>query len=102
MSLLKKKLLTDRSGQLQDQIQEELSKAMADEIDAQVMRGFLVDTGWHEVVLNWAMTIEVSKEVDQWVAEKSKGPYWNRGLVWLFERRQDAVWFSLRWSKQYV
>ena len=93
----KKRLLTDRSGNLQEQMLEEAARKLAEDIDAEVFRGLLRDTGWHEVVLSWVMTHEVSKEIDEWVERKIKGNHWNRGLVWLFEDDTDAMWFKLRW-----
>jgi hypothetical protein len=95
--MLKKKLLTDRSGDLQEQILEEKAKALADEIDAEVLRGMLVGIGWHQVVVPWVMTHEQSTEVDVWVSKRVKGRFWNRGLVWLFEEDTDAMWFKMRW-----
>lgn len=97
MTMLKKKLLTDRSGTLHEEITEQAAKRMAEEIDAEILRGFLKETGWHEVILSWIMTHEISQEVDAWVEQKSKGKYWNRGLVWLFESETDAMWFKMRW-----
>jgi len=93
----KKRLLTDRSGNLHELMLEEAAKKMAEDIDAEVMRGLLRDSGWNEVVLTWIMTHEVSAEVDQWVKDNVKGPFWTRGLVWLFENDIDAMWFKMRW-----
>lgn len=97
MTMLKKKLLTDRSGDLHEQIVAEAAKKMSEEIDAQILRGLYSEIGWHEVVLSWIMTHEQSQEVDAWVAKKTKGEYWNRGLVWMFENEMDAMWFKMRW-----
>lgn len=93
----KKKLLTDRSGSLYEHMIEDSARRLAEDMDAEVMRGLLRDGGWYEVKLDWVMTHEVSKEVDEWVANKTKGKHWNRGLVWLFEREPDATWFKLKW-----
>ncbi len=94
----KKKLLTDKSGLLYEQQIEDAAKQLADDIDAEIMRGMLAGCGWHEVKLDWIMTHEVSKEVDEWVASNTRGKVWNRGLVWMFNSKQDATWFTLRWS----
>ena len=50
--MLKKKLLTDRSGDLQEQVLEQAARRMAEEIDAEIMRGLYREMGWHEVVLD--------------------------------------------------
>lgn len=83
---------------LQDQYLEDAANQLADEIDAEIMRGMLKECGWHEVILQWVMTHEVSQEVDDWVKRKTKGKYWNRGLVWMFEEERDANWFALKWA----
>lgn len=83
---------------LQDEIMERSAKRLAEDIDAEVLRQVFRDSGWHEVVIPWIMTHEVSAEVDKWVDENVKGAYWNRGLVWLFKEQRDANWFVLRWN----
>ena len=93
----KKRLLTDRTGNLQEMMLEESARQMAEEIDAEIMRGMLKEMGWSEVVIPWVMTHEVGQEVDTWVSQKTKGEFWNRGLVWLFENDTDAMWFKMRW-----
>ncbi len=98
----KKKLLTDRSGDLYQKQIDEAAKRLSDDIDAEVIRYMYKQEGWHEVVLDWIMTHEVSAEVDLWVMKNTKGKHWTRGLVWLFEKKQDATWFTLRWSQQYA
>lgn len=82
---------------LKDEYMEHAAKQLAEEIDAEIMRGLLKGSGWHEVVIPWIMTHEQSQEIDEWVERKSKGKYWNRGLVWLFESDVDATWFRMRW-----
>lgn len=93
----KKRLLTDRSGQLQEQILEQKAQELANEIDAQILRGMLLDLGWYEIVLQ-PMTLEAGVEIDAWVQQQVKGrSHWTHGLVWMFESEQDANWFKLRW-----
>jgi hypothetical protein len=92
----KKRLLTDRSGELQEQIIAEKAKELAYEIDAQLMRSMYQQLGWHEVVLQ-PMDWEQSYHIDTWVESNVKGSIWTHGLVWMFEKDQDAMWFKLRW-----
>ncbi len=92
----KKRLLTDRSGELREQILAEKTKELADETDAQVLRQMLIDLGWQQVVLS-SMDMEKSYAIDQWVEDNIKGRMWSRGLVWLFEDDRDAMWFKLKW-----
>lgn len=92
----KKRLLTDRSGELQEQILAEKAADLADEMDAHIVRQMLIDLGWQQVVLS-AMDWEQSYVIDQWVEDNIKGRMWSRGLVWLFEDDRDAMWFKLKW-----
>lgn len=92
----KKRLLTDRSGDLQDEIMAKKAKELADEMDAQILRQMLIDLGWQQVVLS-SMDMEQSYAIDQWVEDNIKGRMWSRGLVWLFEDDRDAMWFKLKW-----
>lgn len=95
--MIKKKLLTDRTGTLHEKMLEDSAKRLAEEIDAEVIRTVYRDSGWYEVVLGWTMTHEVSDQIDMWVLKNTKGNHWNRGLVWLFKEERDANWFKLRW-----
>lgn len=96
----KKRLLTDRSGDLREELEAEMARALQEQIDAEIMRDMLKESGWHEVVLRWIMTHEVSHEVDDWVNRNIKDGYWNRGLVWLFKSDTEAMWFKLRWMSE--
>jgi hypothetical protein len=97
MVMRKKRLLTDRSGDLQEQIIAKQSKRIADEVDAEVLRNMLCEIGWHQVIVPRPMTYEQSNELDQWLRDSIKGRHWDRGLVFLFEEERDAMWFKLRW-----
>lgn len=92
----KKKLLTDKSGSLYEEMLEESAKQLAKDIDAEIIRSMFREGGWHEVVLQ-PMTFEQGSEIDVWVMKNTKGNHWTHGLVWLFEDAQDANWFSMRW-----
>lgn len=95
--MIKKRLLTDRSGELEEQILAKKAKAIADEMDAEVLRSMLCELGWHQVVVPRIITTEEGYELDQWIINNVKGRHWDRGLVFLFEQERDAMWFKLRW-----
>jgi hypothetical protein len=94
--MLKKRLLTDKSGELQERILAEKAKELANDIDAQILRDMLTELGWYEVLLT-PMSWEQGYEVDSWVETNIKGRMWCQGLVWMFENEKDASWFKLRW-----
>ena len=84
------------SNDLLDQILEDRAKELSYQIDAEVFMKTLIDAGWHQVVL-YPMEMERGYQIDQWVEKNVKGKMWTRGIVWLFENDQDAMWFKLRW-----
>lgn len=93
----KKRLLTDRTNGLEDELMTKMSLQMQQEIDAEVLRSMFKKLGWHEVVLT-PMTAETGAAIDKWIQENVKGrSHWTHGLVWLFEDVKDANWFKLRW-----
>lgn len=94
--MLKKKLLTDRTGDLQQQLIDEMGKQMSKEIDFEILCGMLCEMGWTKVILN-PMTSETSNELDAWVSENVSEPHETMGLVWIFQNSKDAMWFKLRW-----
>jgi hypothetical protein len=81
---------------LEEQIINDAGKAIANEIDFQILADMLVGIGWRKVVLS-PMTWEQGLEVDAWTEKHVKGHFETMGLVWVFEDEEDANWFALRW-----
>jgi hypothetical protein len=71
-------------------------KAIANEMDFQILVDMLCSIGWHKVILS-PMTWEDGYAVDAWTEKHIKGPFETMGLVWIFEFEEDANWFALRW-----
>ncbi len=93
----KKRLLTDRSGQLHEDLENELAKTLQEEIDAEIMQSMLRDCGWHKVII--ARRHKPEKDiVEQWVKGNVKDGFWTHGPTWLFKNPKEANWFALRWS----
>lgn len=92
----KKRLLTDRSGTLLDDLYKQKAEELAKELDAQVIRSLYQELGWHQIILN-PMTWEEGYSIDTWVENNIKGRHWTYGLVWMFEQDKDAMWFKLKW-----
>ena len=97
----KKKLLTDRSGDLQERMLEESAKAMANDIDREVLWGMLEGIGWTRAGCYpraHFVTADRIKEIHDWVKNNAKGHYENHHTDFIFENSQDAVNFILRWK----
>lgn len=71
-------------------------KAMSDEIDFTILSEMLIEIGWQKVILK-PMSWEDGAAVDLWVEQNVKGHHQTMGLVWVFERSEDANWFAMRW-----
>jgi hypothetical protein len=81
---------------LEDEIITKMGKELSNEIDFQILTDMLCELGWRKVILK-PMTWEAGLEVDAWTAKHIKGNFETMGLVWVFEREEDANWFTLRW-----
>ena len=81
---------------LEEQIINDAGKQLANEIDFEILCSMLIELGWTKVILK-PMTWEDGYEVDNWVEHNIKGHFETMGLVWVFEKEQDANWFKLRW-----
>lgn len=81
---------------IEQDIINKAGKAMSDEIDFGILTEMLCELGWSKVILR-PMTWEDGAAVDLWVEQNVKGHHQTMGLVWVFEREEDANWFALRW-----
>ena len=81
---------------LEKEIIEQAGNRMAAEIDFTILSDMLCSIGWTKVVLR-PMAWEASCAVDEWTAINTKGNFETMGLVWVFERPEDANWFTMRW-----
>ena len=81
---------------IEQDIINKADKAMSDEIDFGILTEMRCELGWRKVILR-PMTWEVGATIDAWTAQHIKSPFETMGLVWVFEREEDANWFALRW-----
>lgn len=81
---------------LEEEIIEQAGNRMAAEIDFTILSDMLCELGWQKVILK-PMSWEDGAAVDLWVEQNVKGHHQTMGLVWVFERAEDANWFALRW-----
>jgi hypothetical protein len=80
--------------ELGEELASAMSQAIAEEIDWEIMCDLLSQAGWQKV----KAPTDGNPLVTDWVQENVKGRYKNRFDIWIFERSEDAVWFTLRWS----
>jgi hypothetical protein len=95
----KKRQMTDKSNNLEDEMARLMAEEIQKEIDGEIMCRLLIEEGWHKVKL-WPMTGETSDDIDAWIVANTKGRYWTQGIVWMFKEEKDANWFKLRWLQK--
>ena len=82
---------------IEDEVIDHTARAIAAEIDFEVLSSILIESsGWVKVVLS-PMTGERGSDIDHWCDTQVKGHFMNMGLVWVFEDPKEANWFTLRW-----
>lgn len=95
--MIKKKLVTDRTGDLQERLLAEHAKEMAREIDREVLWSMLASMGWHRVMLPVFSSTQEYTDVVEWTKINCKNSFQHHKRDYLFEDEQDAMWFKLRW-----
>jgi len=84
-------------GEWAEQIQEELGKEMAREIDREVLWGMLEGLGWTRVMLPRLIDNYHAVDIGYWLVDNCKHSYERNGRDFMFESQKDANWFKLRW-----
>lgn len=82
-----------------DRMIEHAAKSIAEEIDWGVMRDALKESGWTLVTLNNAFLPCTGSELHEWRVNNLTGGFHAHNHEWIFEHRQDAVIFMLRWAQ---
>ena len=83
---------------IEDDILARIAKSMSEEIDWGIMGDMLVNSGWTMVNLDRFANNQQSVDIETWIGVNCKGKYKKRTTTFVFEKKEDAVWFKLRWS----
>ena len=82
---------------LEEEIKNQMSKDIADEIDFEIIAGMLIEMGWHLVELETLKTNQHAIDILEWCEANSKHKYQCRGRKFVFSNKGDAINFSLKW-----
>ena len=83
---------------LEDELAKTLSNEIAKEIDFGVLSDVLVNAcGWTRIELPSKFLPVSGAELHNWRKKNLTGDWKAHENVWLFEKSEDAVIFSLRW-----
>lgn len=74
------------------------AKKLQEEIDQEVMFDLLEQIGWTRVELANKWLPVTGKELHDWREKNFIGCWRAHNNVWMFEKAEDAVVFTLRWS----
>lgn len=81
----------------ENDLNEEISKIIREEIDAEIAFEMLALSGWHRVQLSGYLSREHSVDILHWAEEHCTDKYDHRGTNWVFKSDKDAAQFLLRW-----
>lgn len=80
-----------------DELVADLAKALQEEIDREIMLDMLVLGGWTKVELERLKDRYESIDIELWIDENCTGKHTKLGRTFVFEKKQDAEWFILKW-----
>ncbi len=90
ISVTSSQLLSDEyAGMLADEIKNQ--------IDNEIMIDMLVLGGWTKVELERLKDRYESIDIELWIDENCTGKHAKLGRTFVFEKKQDAEWFILKW-----
>jgi len=86
---------------LSDEIMDIMAEEIRKEIDAEILFEMFKQSGWYPVVdcRNLSFNHSALKEVERWLTTSCAGKYHIKSHTdYIFERKEDALMFSLKWS----
>lgn len=83
---------------LEQDILDDMAKQMAKDMDFHIIADLLSDIGWTSVKLNRFSNREEAVDITEWLVANCAGEWKNLSTRYIFEKKQDAEWFILRWQ----
>lgn len=82
-----------------DEIKDDLSRAIREELDWQIISSILVNQGYVKVDIGNCGHIPTDLEaIKIWADANIQGSYRNHTTEWVFQQASDAVQFCLKWA----
>ena len=81
-------------SEVHPELADEMAKVLQEEIDWEIMCELMSSIGWVQVEIDRPST----EELTEWCHKNLKGKFRGRNHTWMFERAEDATWFTMRWS----
>lgn len=80
------------------ELQDQMAKILQEEIDWEILAGVFVKSGWTMIDLQRFHNAKEAVDVANWIEGNCTGKHMKRGKTFVFQNKQDAEWFTLRWS----
>jgi hypothetical protein len=83
---------------LEEDLLNDMGNQMAKEMDFHIIADLLEDIGWTSVELKRFHSRENAVDITEWLETNCTGEWKNLSTRYVFEKKQDAEWFILRWK----
>jgi len=82
---------------LKEDILDDISNSIAKDMDWHIIADVLVSTGWTSIQIKRFRNNEEAVDINLWLEQNCTGEWKNLSTRYIFKKKQDAEWFSLRW-----
>ena len=82
---------------LKEDILDDISNSIAKEMDWHIIADVLVSSGWTNIQIKRFRNNEEAVDINLWLEQNCTGEWKNLATRYIFKKKQDAEWFSLRW-----
>ena len=82
---------------LTEDILDDISNSIAKEMDWHIIADALVSSGWTSIQIKKFRNNEEYVDINLWLEQNCTGEWKNLSTRYIFKKKQDAEWFSLRW-----
>jgi len=82
---------------LTEDILDDISNSIAKEMDWHIVADVLVSSGWTNIQVKRFRNNEEAVDINLWLEQNCTGEWKNLATRYIFKKKQDAEWFSLRW-----
>lgn len=83
---------------LEEELAEKMSKILAEEIDWEIMTDVMASVGWTKVDLHRIKDRYEAIDIELWIESNCTGKHMKRSRTYVFEKKDDAAWFILKWQ----
>ena len=83
---------------IENDVINEMSTQLANDIDREILWGWLVQLGWKRFMLDRLQDNKHAIDITFWLEDNCQGKFERNGREFIFEKEQDYLMFVLRWA----